>query len=565
MPGAGLQYVLWKGFHSGVCAWLCGVLALIVVVAVHAAPAPGDDINERLQRQRLEREQQRLDDIRLPGEAPVAPEQAPPAVGPCFPLQRIEITDYAEPSRLTHQLAATLKVERDCYRIGDIQALQRELTNRLIARGYVTSRVLLPEQNLTEGVLKLVLVSGRIAGLEADEHAAAQISMALPDDRQQLLNLRDLEQAVENLERVPGQRASIDLKPSDDEAATTLVGTLNKPTPVSAYASVTDKRYGDDNHAVANAAIELGGLWNWPDRLRFSLNEDLDNLVATEAWGMSLDYDLGVGYWLYSFNVGRQAYMNHVKPALQTFEATGKTDTAQASAARILYRSQTARISAGTYAGYQDVGNFFEGALLNVSSYRQKKVGITADAMRLWQRYQASVSASIEYLRAGGAAANLPGGVSIADIDTQRYSLSLAGSRLFAWLSSRAQLRLTSQYSNEELFPVSRFSLTALVPGYDDISLSGNSGSTASFELSLVRALLEGRLSMRPYTSLHAGWIPGRQNEAGFDRLLSASLGAAINYRRLGVSLDCSWPWDKHSTVQSGNEYVLRSTLSYSF
>lgn len=565
MPGAGLQYVLWKGFHGGARAWLCGLLAATSVVVAHAAPAPGDEINERLQRQRLEREQQRLDDIRLPGETPQLPEPSVTDAGPCFPIQRIELTDYAEPSRLTKQLAATFGVKRDCYRIGDIQALQRELTNRLITRGYVTSRVLLPEQNLSQGVLRLVLVSGRIAGLEADELAAAQINMALPDDSQQLLNLRDLEQAVENLERVPGQRASIDLKPSDDEAASTLVGVLSKPVPVSAYASISDERYGKENHAVASAVIELGGLWNWPDRIRLSLNEDLDKVVAEEAWGMSLDYDLGIGYWLYSFNVGRQAYTNHVKPALQTFEATGKTDTAQASVTRVLYRSQTARVSTGGYVGYQDVGNFFEGALLNVSSYRQKKAGVTADAMRLWQRYHVSMSTSVEHLHAGGAAANLPGDISIADIDAQRYLLSVSGSRLFAWFNSRAQLRLTSQYSNDELFPVSRFSLTALVPGYEDISLTANSGSTASFELSLVRALLGGGLSMRPYASVHGGWVPGRQNEAGFDRLASGSLGATVNYRRLGVSLDCSWPWDKHSTVQSGNEYVLRSTLSYSF
>src|SRR5690606_22279921 len=98
------------------------------------------------------------------------------------------------------RLAEALDIEHGCYRIGDIQALQRALTNRLIEQGYVTSRVLLPVQNLAEGVLKLVLVSGRIAGLEADQLVAGQINMALPDDRQQLLNRRDLEQAVENLE-----------------------------------------------------------------------------------------------------------------------------------------------------------------------------------------------------------------------------------------------------------------------------------------------------------------------------------------------------------------------------
>src|SRR5690606_42157840 len=65
--------------------------------------------------------------------------------------------------------------------------------------------------------------------------------------------------------------------------------------------------------------------------------------------------------------------------------------------------------------------------------------------------YPLSLHDALPILHAGGAAANLPGDVSIADINAQRYLLSLSGSRLFVWLKSRAQLRLTSQYSNDEL------------------------------------------------------------------------------------------------------------------
>lgn len=534
---------------------------------VVAAPAPLDDLNERLQRQQLERDQQRFDDMLLPGDAPDEAGAVAPAAGPCFVLQRIELVDYAQPSPLSADLAPDLEVRRDCYTVTDIQALQRDLTNTLIQRGYVTSRVLLPEQNLSSGVLQLVLVSGRIAGVDAEPLQAAQISRALPPSVKPdaLLNLRDLEQAVENLERVPGQRASLDLRPGEQEGDTVIVGTLARRMPATGYASVTDKRYGHDNHAVGNAALELGGLWNWPDRIRFSLNEDLDHQVADQAWGMGLDYDLGVGYWLYSLHAGRQAYTQLVKPALQAFEATGRTDTVQTSATRVLFRSQVLRLSAGGYIGYQDIANFFEGALLNVSSYRQKKYGVKVDLLRHWQRYQAQASLSVERLHAGGAATNLPGGQSIADRRADRYALSASTSRLFGWQNSRAQLSMTSQYSPDALFPVARFSLTALVPGYEDVSLTGNSGSSAALELSLVRALFGGRLSMRPHVAVHAGWIPDADNESGSDRLVAASTGAAINYRRLGVSLEGAWPLDTQSTVQSGNEYVLRSTLSYSF
>ena len=542
------------------------IFVLSLSSSLLAAPSSVDDINERLQRQQLEQQQRRLDDIRLPGASPSVP-SAPQhkAESPCFPVRRIELEDFTAPSVLSGRIRARLRIERECYRIGDIQALQRHLTDYLVKKGYVTSRVLLPEQNLSSGVLRFVLVSGRITGVDVDAPYAHQVNTALPQRRDALLNLRDLEQAIENLERVPGQSANIDLKPSKEQGGSILQASVVRPSSVAGSLAVTDKHYGEDDHAVAAASVETGGLWGMADRIRLSANQDLDDRISDKAWGLTLDYDLGIGYWLFTLNAGRQAYINFITPALQTFDASGKTDSAQFSVSRVLMRSNTARLTAGGYIGYQDIGNFFEGARIHVSSYRLNRVGLSVDAMKLWRRYQFSTSLSAEQIWAGGAATNLPGGVSIAAKKADRYNLSAAASRRLPWWNSSVQVRVNSQFAYEQLFPVSQFSLTALVQGYEDVSLAGNSGTTVSLQYSQVHPFFNGHLSVRPYAGAQVGWVPGNSNEAGFNRLAASSLGASANYDHLGLTLDCAWPWDSQSTIQSGNEYVLRSTLSYRF
>ncbi|MDP0758041.1 POTRA domain-containing protein, partial [Klebsiella pneumoniae] len=49
-----------------------------------------------------------------------------------------------------------------CLGINGIQYLAMALQNELIARGYITSLVTIPEQSLTQGTLKLELAYGRI-------------------------------------------------------------------------------------------------------------------------------------------------------------------------------------------------------------------------------------------------------------------------------------------------------------------------------------------------------------------------------------------------------------------
>lgn len=80
-----------------------------------------------------------------------------------------------------------------------------QVNNALTERGYVTSRALIPKQNLTGGTLQLKVLMGCIGAIrntpDSDIGWARMVLLAGLED---LLNQRDLDQALESIRRLPG-------------------------------------------------------------------------------------------------------------------------------------------------------------------------------------------------------------------------------------------------------------------------------------------------------------------------------------------------------------------------
>ncbi|CAJ8468726.1 outer membrane hemolysin activator protein [Burkholderia pseudomallei] len=97
-----------------------------------------------------------------------------------------------------------------------LDLLVKGLSQAILARGYVTTRVLLPEQDLSTGTLKFSLVPGVIRHVHfADEKLRGTWKTAFPTRDGELLNLRDLEQGLEQMKRVTSQDVSMQIVPAD--------------------------------------------------------------------------------------------------------------------------------------------------------------------------------------------------------------------------------------------------------------------------------------------------------------------------------------------------------------
>src|SRR5690606_4098992 len=107
-----------------------------------------------------------------------------------------------------------------CLGAEGINVAMAHVQNAIIAQGYVTTRVLAAPQDLRTGELSLTVIPGRVRAIRfADANPRAHFLNAVPIQPGDLLNLRDIEQGLENLKRAPTADADIRIEPAEGENA----------------------------------------------------------------------------------------------------------------------------------------------------------------------------------------------------------------------------------------------------------------------------------------------------------------------------------------------------------
>ena len=542
--------------------------ALTLAVFVVSMPlsaievTPEQDAFDRIQEEQRRREQRRLDDAFVPGRR--APRELPAIEpgGPCIALNDLRFDalngDIAPLTRLLAPIRQ--RYLGRCLDAAGMQALHRDLSAALTESGFVTSRLLINEQQPSEGVLVLSVLAGRIEKVTPEGVSPRLVRFALPVRAGRLLNLRDLEQAIENLARVQGLEAAFDIRPGSDNGESELVIQGNQGSRF-AHALIVNERYLDDSlHGSVLWNTTIGSPLGLTDRVILSANSDLDREISDRAWGVGLDYDLGFRYWTLALGYSRQAYLNRLAGVFQTFDASGDTDTTRFELGRLLHRSHFTRLSASLISSYSDVLNELQDAPIQVSTYQLASYGARVDATHLWQRWQFGGGLTLEWSDAHGPASNLPGGGSIADNHSRRLQYNLSLLYGFNWRNGALRWRLDGQHASDSLFPLQRFSLASRIRGFDDTSVTGNSGHSSSLEYSLT-TLAGAQSSWRTSLAFDAGVIPGNSNESESEQLYALTLGNELRYRQWQLALEASAPLQGASSRDALADAVVRAKL----
>lgn len=213
-----------------------GALILGAGLAGMVAHAGAQLRDESLDAARAQREQvERIEQWRreLERRAPVVgdPRGAPwraPEVGeqPCMYVHevRIEATEPAAAS-LVGPVRRLGAFDGACLGARSIEALRANLQDRLVASGHVTSRIELEPQDLRGGILRFVLRPGLleavvVEGARTPGTAPAANALAMRPGR--VLDLRELEHTLENLNRLPSQAARFVIEPGSVPGASVV-------------------------------------------------------------------------------------------------------------------------------------------------------------------------------------------------------------------------------------------------------------------------------------------------------------------------------------------------------
>ena len=526
-------------------------------------------LQEREQERLREREEQfRQSQTAPPQATPVAPEaELATDAGGCAVVRSVEVkgmTRYAQ-NVFASDLA---KLVGDCVSIKDINAALRTITNRYIGDGYVTSRAVIGPQDLKSGVLQIIVIEGQLDSISSESSPKArgyskrELAVAFPGTKGRQLNLRDLEQGVDQLARLGGAEPDIDIAPAELPGSSNLI-VRRKRADRSIRASYAANNDGSANtgRIQSTATLDIDSPLGIADFWSLYYSRDLENKSGRGSRGYGAFVSVPYGYTTLTLSGGRYSFDSILQGVDQAFANTGVSTNGSVTLDHLLFRDAKTKLSVSGGLALLDTVNRIQGIKLSTSSYR-----LVSGALNLRAQYRIGgglATADLGYTRGldilgANAVDTGPGG---ARLTFDKVELNLGyQTRIKAFgtpLSYSAVLRGAAAF--DPVFPAERFSLggSSTVRGFRDDGISGRSGIFTRQQIGFPLFSLFGDKAAGSQTGFSAilGYDAGAilpRNGDAFERgvLQSATAGLRIGNKRLQSELNVSAPISAPDTVR---------------
>ena len=504
----------------------------------------------------MRQQQEQTPNVRLE----VSPDQQGPTVipeqeAPCFPIGRIELKGegadrfpWATAQAFVPEDKAPVTEAGRCLGNVGINLVMKRIQNAIIGRGFVTTRVVAEQQDLRSGVLTLTLIPGRVRQVRFIGEQAGRGTQwnAVALRRGQLLNLRDIEQALENFKRLPTAEADIQITPA--EGADAQVGESDleiawrQALPLRLSVSVDDAGTKATGKYQASVTAAYDNPLRLNDLFYVNVNHDLGggSEGARGSKGGSFHYSVPYGYWLLAFTNSRSDYHQQVAGNSQSYMYSGDSFTNEAKLSRLVYRDAKRKTTLSLAGWMRKSHNFIDDEEVEVQ--RRRVGGWELGVAHREFSGDAIVDARAAYKRGTGAFKSETAPEQDIGQGTSRMRLITADAQIttpFKVAGQRLQYTgaVRGQRNQTRLVPQDLFSIGGRysVRGFDgEAVLSAERGWLIRNDVGMAL----GQLGMETYLGVDYGEVggPSAQLLAG-KRLAGAVLGLRGGYKALSYDV----------------------------
>lgn len=497
-----------------------------------AQPAPDNSLQiqrDEAQRQRLRQRMEPTPEVRLQQPAQVKTDRLPQEQ-PCRVIHSVR----AEPALLLHsQLDVALAGPQGddsplgrCIGVAGVRLLAQRVRDVLIAQGFVTSQVEVPSQDLGGGNLLLGIVPGRIGSVRGEEetqwHAA---TLAISPG--EILNLRAIEQTLENLRRDGGADVNIQIVPGAAEGSSDIL--IDHRQKRKAYLSLTvdDSGIRATGKELVGATLSFRNLLGWSELVYVNLGRNLLDR-SDEPRGNSsytLHADLPVGYWLLGATVGGNSNYQTVVGPFQSYRYSGSASSLDVQLSRVMQRDALGKttVSLGLFSRRSQ--NYIEDTEVEIQ--RRRTGGWQLGLSRSQRLGRVDLEASLRYRRGTGAFGALPAPEEETGAGTSRMQLLQAGLQAqmplrLGSLAAALNSELRLQWHRTPLTPQDRMCLGGrfTVRGFEESqAVCGPAGQLWRNELSV----FVPNMPMVGYAGFDVGRVADRSDELRQARTLAGA------------------------------------------
>ena len=549
-----------------VAPFCLGLLLLAATIFAHAAENPGTEIQRRqaIQLEQSQAKQQTPSDTLSASPAPGDSAHVVVTETSCFTL-----TTFAwQGAEAFPWLAAkTDYFAGQCLGAQSLKRLRDYLTLALLERGFITSRVVYPEQNLNQGVLTLQVIPGRLKTVRNKGAFIGMVSFPLAAREGDLINQRDLDQSLENFRRLQGQaETSFELIPGAELGDSDLLISHGKATRVHGSISLDDAGSQNTGKHQLSVNLSIDSALRMYDSLALTFNSNAnfqDQTLGNRA--TALQWSVPLGYGSVFFGINQSNYKQTVAGFVAPIEYTGNSQMFEVGTGFVPYR-------AGNYKGQSQLKTFRK---ISQNFIDEIEIGVQARDVLGWELShqhkhllgQWSTHFNVA-IRASLPTRSNNNGVLLGEPDWNGYyrvdAVNLNAERSFAIneMPVRYQTQLRWQHCGTSLPSSEYFSIGGRysVRGFDgENTLSAESGGYWRNEFGLG---LPHR--QEAYLALDAGRVKGKQSDWLTQKTLAgAALGLRGVFWKMSYDFSMGWPIVKPHSFTS--HPVIAGSISFQF
>lgn len=487
-------------------------ICLLLSQSLFAAPlSPADrDSIEQQQQQLLRQNQLQRDSLErvtpLPGVS--RPGEPAPVKGPCFTIHTI-VLDGATLMTSRQQQKLLAPWQNQCLDMARITQLTNEISDWYISWGYITSRAFITEQDLGSGELHLVVLEGRLQAIRMESASPRELAMTFPGLEGKILNLRDIEQGMEQINRVRTTPVQIEILPGDKQGWSIVHLTATPEFPLSAAVGFDNSGQKSTGVGQINGSLTGNNLLGLADRWFVSGGRSSDFSTSKDAQNFAAGVSVPYGYTLFDYSYSWNNYLSTIDNRGYLWRSSGDTQTHRASVSQVLFRNGDIKTGISLGLNRRTSQNWLDDVKLQSSSrtitsllfglnHTQKVAGGVATFNPTFSRGMPWMGAEED----GNKSGDLP------KAQFRKWSLNASYQKPLAdslwWLTS-----VYGQWSSDRLYGSERMTIggESSVRGFKEQTISGDNGGYWRNELNYVLFTLPVVGQVSALAAVDGGWL----------------------------------------------------------
>ncbi|NBM97457.1 ShlB/FhaC/HecB family hemolysin secretion/activation protein [Proteus penneri] len=395
----------------------------------------------------------------------------------CFLINKIDLIgsnllDYRSKSKIISPYL------QQCLTSNKIKKIAELITHNYIKKGYVTSQAIIEEQEISNHKLVIKIIEGRIKDISINGVSSRLVDIIFPSFKGAILNLRELEHGLEQLNRLTTSQYTLDIKPSDSVGYSSIfIVQNNKKTPFKNQLIVDnsgDKITGEillANTTTIDSLFGLGEQWG------FSLSSNIDFSRAHYSRSYSASVNIPYGYWFYQYQLFHSQSSYPFQSQNAQYSYKNKNRNQQFDISRLVYRNNKQRITLKGTLKHKKAKTQLAQQKLLISSPTLTSLLFSPQYSLHFDRGYLTINPMIEVgLSFLGASPDY-----IADNSPRSHYRKLSINLSYQHLLFNKLSYITSfygQYTQDNLYSIEKLAIDGIkaVRGYKESKLNANSG-----------------------------------------------------------------------------------------